>query len=183
MSRRLKRLDNAAGFILLCVAGGIGLFSWVNGETVEVGTKNTVVQSNYTDAASVEASANAAADKLEAEADAIDRANAKEPSKPAVQHSDTVFIGGSKGTLSCAFDGFAAFQVDWQTNDQDGLVAVNGHPTKGTVIGDWEPASNRVRYDIEVGGPKDGNQYHIEIADDGTLTGDGGKSGACKPAA
>jgi hypothetical protein len=183
VSRRLKRLDNAAGFILLCVAGGIGLFSWVNGETVEVGTKNTVVQSNYTDAASVEASANAAADKLEAEADAIDRANAKEPSKPAVQHSDTVFIGGSKGTLSCAFDGFAAFQVDWQTNDQDGLVAVNGHPTKGTVIGDWEPASNRVRYDIEVGGPKDGNQYHIEIADDGTLTGDGGKSGACKPAA
>lgn len=60
MSGRFKRVDNVAGFVLLCVAGGIGLFSFVHDTpskpSVAVVTSNTT----YTNTASVEAAVNAA---------------------------------------------------------------------------------------------------------------------------
>lgn len=191
MSDRFRGIDNAAGFVLLCVAGGIGLFSWAHDTPAKPSVPAAVSNTAYTDSAPVEAAGNAAADAMEGAEDGADSAVPspevtrleadKLRSTTAPQADDTVFVGGEAGDLRCQVAGSKPFSVKWQTNDSDGIVTVDAGHTRGVVTGEWAPAPNKIIYGIDVALAPPGVPQPFSIADDGTLTVDNGPSGTCTP--
>ncbi|WP_426263976.1 hypothetical protein [Sphingomonas sp. PWP1-2] len=192
--KHFSNVQKALGFVAACVVAGIGLHDLAG--RAEDGTapaiSNAGTALNYTDAASVEASADAIADDLDNKANAMDAADRSAPAGSSASDGDarsrgedagrwdnSVFGDGNNGALSCAFDGSKPFRVDWEANDGSGNVSIDGIKTNGRVTGDWEPAANKVRFDIEVAESKVDIGHKLYISDNGELSDDNSQKGSC----